>query len=57
MGHTVAVHDLRAAELQVGGVNLATEQVVEGRSTSEDDWLAFDLDSTLAKTDKVGTNT
>ncbi|CEI38582.1 unnamed protein product [Fusarium venenatum] len=41
----------------VGGVNLTTKQIVEGSSTSQDDGLTLNLDSTLAKTDKVGTNT
>jgi len=55
--HTVLVHDLCATELQVGSVDLATEQLVDGRSTSEDDRLTLDLDSTLTETDEVGTDT
>lgn len=57
MRYTVSVHDLSATELQVGGIHLAAEQVVEGRSTGEDDRLALNLDSTLTKTDKIGTDT
>ena len=54
---TIAIHDLSATKLQVGGVDLATQEVVERRSTSEDDGLALNLDSTLTKTDKVSANT
>jgi hypothetical protein len=57
VGHTISVHDLGATKLQVRGVDLAAEQLVDSLSTSEDDGLAFDLDGTLAETDKVGTNT
>lgn len=38
-------------------VDLATKKLVDSLSTSENDRLAFDLDGTLAKADKVGTNT
>ncbi|GKT80765.1 LOW QUALITY PROTEIN: unnamed protein product [Colletotrichum tofieldiae] len=57
MRDTVAVHDLGTTQLQVGGVDLTAENVVQSRGTGEDDGLALDLDSTLTKTDKVGTNT
>ncbi|KAH6606989.1 hypothetical protein Trco_006142 [Trichoderma cornu-damae] len=55
--NTVAVHDLGTTKLEVGGVDFTTEKVVQSRSTSKDDGLTFNLDSTLAKTDKIGTNT
>jgi hypothetical protein len=54
---TVPVHDLGATELQVGSVDLASEQLVDSLGTSKDDGLAFDLDGTLAKADKVSTDT
>ena len=57
MRNTVLVHDLCATELQVGSVDFTTEQLVDGGSTSEDDRLTLDLDSTLTETDKVGTDT
>ena len=57
MRDTVLVHDLSTTELQVRRVNLATQQLVDGRGTSQNDRLAFDLDGSLAQTDKVGTNT
>ncbi|PNY27761.1 Uncharacterized protein TCAP_02317 [Tolypocladium capitatum] len=55
--HAIAVHDLRATELQVGRVDLAAQQVVQGGSTGQDDGLALDLHGTLAEADKVGTDT
>jgi len=55
--HTIAVHDLRATELEVGSVDFATEQLVDGLRTGEDDWLAFNLDGTLTKANQVGTDT
>ena len=57
MGDTVLVHDLGTTKLQVGSVHFATQQLVDGRSTSEDDWLALDLDGTLSETDEVRTDT
>ncbi|GFF28865.1 hypothetical protein IFM46972_02469 [Aspergillus udagawae] len=54
---TVLVHDLSTTELQVRRVNLATQQLVDGRGTSQNDRLAFHLDGSLAQTDKVGTDT
>lgn len=57
MRHTVSIHDLGATELQVRGVDLAAEQIVEGGSTREDDRLTLNLDSTLTEADKVGANT
>jgi len=57
VGDTVLVHDLGATKLQVGSVDLATEQFVNGRSTSEDDGLTLDLDGTLTKTDEIGADT
>ncbi|ROV86895.1 hypothetical protein VMCG_10866 [Cytospora schulzeri] len=51
--HTVTVHDLSTTKLQVGSVDLTTQQVVQGRSTGKDDGLALNLDSTLTKTDKT----
>lgn len=56
MRHAVLVHDLRATELKVRRVDLATENLVERASTREDDGLALDLDDTLAEADKVGAN-
>ncbi|CAG9956035.1 unnamed protein product [Clonostachys rosea f. rosea IK726] len=49
---TVAVHDLSATKLQVGGVDFTTEQVVQGRGTCQDNGLTLDLDDTLAETNK-----
>jgi len=57
MGNTIAIHDLSDTKLQVRGVDLATEHIVESLSTSEDDRMTLNLDSTLAKMDEVGTNT
>lgn len=57
VGDTVLVHDLGATELQVGGVDLTTQELVDGRGTGEDDGLALDLDGTLAEADEVGTDT
>ena len=57
MRNTVPVHDLSATKLEVRSVDLATEQLVDSLSTSEDDGLAFNLDGTLSKTDKVSTDT
>jgi hypothetical protein len=54
---TVAVHDLSTTKLEVRGVDLTSKQLVDGLCTSEDDWLTLDLDGTLAKADKVSTNT
>ena len=54
---TVLVHDLRATELQVGGVDLSTQQLVDSRSAGQDDRLTLDLDGPLSKTDKVRTDT
>jgi hypothetical protein len=55
--HTVPVHDLRATKLKVRSVNFTTKQLVDSLGTSEDDWLAFNLDRTLTKADEVSTNT
>jgi hypothetical protein len=55
--NTILVHDLGTTKLKVGGVNLATEQLVNGRGTSEDDGLALNLNGTLAETHKVSTDT
>jgi hypothetical protein len=57
MRDTIAVHDLSATELQIGCIDLATEKLVDGRSASEDDRLALNLNGTLAKTDEIGTDT
>ena len=54
---TVLVHDLRATELQVRRVHLASQHLVEGARAREDDRLALDLDGTLAEADEVGTDT
>lgn len=56
MRHTILVHDLGATELDVGCVDLATEQLVDGGSAGEDDGLAFDLYGTLAEADEVSTD-
>ncbi|RUS26108.1 hypothetical protein BC938DRAFT_471232 [Jimgerdemannia flammicorona] len=53
VGHTVLVHDLGAAELEVGGVDLTTEHLVQCGSTSQDDWLTLVLDGALAEADEV----
>ena len=55
--HTILVHDLSATELQVGCVYFTTKHLVQRRSTCQDNWLAFDLDGTLSKTNKVSTDT
>jgi hypothetical protein len=55
--NTVSVHDLGTTKLQVGSVDLTTQQVVESTSTGKDDGLTLNLDSTLTKTDEVSTNT
>ena len=55
--NTVPVHDLSATKLKVGSVHFTTKELVNSLSTSEDDGLAFNLDGTLSKTDKVSTNT
>jgi hypothetical protein len=57
VGDTIAVHDLRATELQIGGVHFAAEELVDGVGTSQDDRLTLDLDGTLAETDEISTNT
>ena len=57
MGHTVLVHDLGTTKMQVGSVDFTAKQFVDSRSTSKDDWLAFNLDGTLTKTDEISTNT
>jgi hypothetical protein len=55
--NTVLVHNLGTTKLQIGGVHLATEKLVNSGSTSEDDGLTLNLDGTLTKTDEVGTDT
>jgi hypothetical protein len=55
--HTISVHDLSTTKLKVGSVDLATEQLVDGLCTSEDDGLTLNLDRTLTETDKVSTDT
>lgn len=57
MRHTVLVHDLGATELQVGRVDLATKQLVDGWRTRQDDRLAFDLDRTLAQAHQICADT
>lgn len=56
MRDTVLVHDLRSAELEVGRVDLATEDLVERSRTGEDDRLSLDLDGALTETNEVGSN-
>jgi hypothetical protein len=55
--NTVLVHDLGTTKLQVGSVDLTTKKLVDSGSTSEDDGLTLNLDSTLTKTNEVGTDT
>ena len=57
MGDTVLVHDLCSTELQVGSVDFTTEQLVDSRSTRQDNGLALDLDGSVSKTDEVSTDT
>jgi hypothetical protein len=57
MRHTVLVHDLRASELEVGRVDLATENLVERSRSGEDDGLSLDLDRTLSETNEVRSDT
>jgi hypothetical protein len=54
---SVLVHDLSSSELQVRGVDFATENLVERSSSGEDDGLTFDLNSTLTETDEVSSDT
>ena len=56
MGNTVLIHDLGATKLQIGRVDLTAEELVDSSCTSQDDRLAFDLDSSLAEANKIGTN-
>lgn len=57
MRNAVPVHDLGTTELEVGCVHFATKKLVDSLSTGENDRLALNLDSTLAESDKIGTNT
>jgi len=57
VGNTIPVHDLSTAKLEVGGIDFTTQQVVQSRRTGKNDGLAFNLDRTLAKADKIRTNT
>lgn len=57
MRDTVLVHDLSTTKLQVGGVDLTTQELVDSRSTGENDGLTLNLDGTLTKTNKVSTDT
>jgi hypothetical protein len=57
VGDTVPVHDLGATKLQVGSVDFATEQLVDGLRASKDNWLAFNLNGALTEADKVSTDT
>jgi hypothetical protein len=57
MRYTIPVHDLGTTKLEVRSVDFATEQLIDSLGTCEDDWLALNLDGTLAKADKVGTDT
>ncbi|KAH3673868.1 hypothetical protein OGATHE_001848 [Ogataea polymorpha] len=57
MRNTVSVHDLRASKLQVGGVNLSAQNLVDGRSTRQNDRLSFNLNGSLAKSHQVGADT
>jgi hypothetical protein len=55
--NAVLIHDLSATKLQVRCVDFTTEKLVDSRSTSQDDWLTLNLDSALAETDQVCTDT
>ena len=48
VGNTIFVHDLSATKLQIGRVDLTAEELVDSSCSSQDDRLAFDLDSSLA---------
>lgn len=57
MRGTVSSHDLGASELEVAGVDLSTENLVEGLSSGENERIAFDLDGSLTESDEVGSDT
>ena len=57
MRDTVPVHDLSSSKLEIGSVDLATQEVVDSCSTSQNDRLTFNLNRALSETDKVGTDT
>src|SRR5690554_1738655 len=56
MRDSVLVHDLSASQLQVRGVDIATKQLVQSWGTGQNDGLALVLDSTLAQSNQVGTD-
>ena len=56
MGNAVLVHDLGTTKLQVGRVDLTAEELIDSTCTSQDNRLAFDLNSSLAEANKIGTN-
>lgn len=57
VGRSIAGHDLGASKLKVGGVDLATKNLVERLGTCQDEGVALDLDCTLTESDEVGSNT
>ena len=55
--HTIVVHDLGASQLLVGGVDLSAQDLVEGTRPSQNDVRVFNLYDSLAKTNKISTDT
>ena len=53
---TVVVHNLRTTQLDVGKIDILSEDLVEGGGASKNNGTLV-LDGSLAKTDQVGTNT
>lgn len=56
MRNTIPVHDLRTTKLKIGCIDFTTKQLIDSLSAGENDRLALDLNGTLSKTDKVGTD-
>jgi len=48
---------LRTTKLDVTSVDLLTEDLIDGGSTSEDDRLTLDLDNTLTQSNEISTDT
>ena len=56
MGYTIFIHDLCTTKLQVRCINLAAQKLVDSSSACKDDRLTFNLNCSLAQTDKISTD-
>ena len=51
MRDPILVHDLGTSKLKIRGVDLTTQELVDGSGTGQNDRLALDLDGSLAQAD------